>query len=320
MFSSVTEVSKEIESGKALLLAGDENQLRKLPKGNWIAGTIPYFMTKDGGTISKEKIYCTEIPQESSCESIIGYSDTTVGNVTADACDNGFSFIIIPATSPVHVKYASDAPDFKNIFETPILGWISGVLLDDLGKISPKVFNGKTGEAMDDKAIVMHCSLPAGKLAQIGIVNVFKQGSGDSIKFTKEGFSAGTCLIGGSEQNLAEYIKNKNVDTKLPLVANYSGANVNVSIQDVEEDNVNFYAPVFREVEYKFAEPVSNYVEHFQDALPKGVHAAFSCNCILNFLYSELEGKVTEGMYGPITFGEVAYQLLNQTLVYLEIL
>ena len=45
----------------------------------------------------------------------------------------------------------------------------------------------------------------------------------------------------------------------------------------------------------------------------------FSCNCILNYLYSELEGKKTGSFVGPITFGEVAYQLLNQTLVYLKI-
>jgi hypothetical protein len=45
----------------------------------------------------------------------------------------------------------------------------------------------------------------------------------------------------------------------------------------------------------------------------------FSCNCILNYLYSELEGKQTGGIIGPITFGEVAYQLLNQTLAYLTI-
>ncbi len=45
----------------------------------------------------------------------------------------------------------------------------------------------------------------------------------------------------------------------------------------------------------------------------------FSCNCILNFVYSNLEGLKTGQMVGPITFGEVAYQLVNQTLVYLTI-
>jgi hypothetical protein len=45
----------------------------------------------------------------------------------------------------------------------------------------------------------------------------------------------------------------------------------------------------------------------------------FSCNCILNYLYGELEGKRTGALKGPMTFGEVAYQLLNQTMVYLKV-
>jgi hypothetical protein len=32
-----------------------------------------------------------------------------------------------------------------------------------------------------------------------------------------------------------------------------------------------------------------------------------------------LAGKQTGAFTGPVTFGEVAYQLLNQTLVYLKI-
>jgi len=50
-----------------------------------------------------------------------------------------------------------------------------------------------------------------------------------------------------------------------------------------------------------------------------GDNVVFSCNCILNYLYSELEGRKTDPFVGPITFGEIAYQLLNQTLVYMEV-
>jgi hypothetical protein len=32
-----------------------------------------------------------------------------------------------------------------------------------------------------------------------------------------------------------------------------------------------------------------------------------------------LEGKKTGGVTGPITFGEIAYQLLNQTLAYISV-
>ena len=48
-------------------------------------------------------------------------------------------------------------------------------------------------------------------------------------------------------------------------------------------------------------------------------NVVFSCNCVLNYLFSNLENKKTGAFVGPVTFGEIAYQLLNQTLVYLEV-
>ena len=44
-----------------------------------------------------------------------------------------------------------------------------------------------------------------------------------------------------------------------------------------------------------------------------------SCNCILNFLYGELKSKRTGSFTGPVTFGEIAYILLNQTMVRLQL-
>jgi len=44
----------------------------------------------------------------------------------------------------------------------------------------------------------------------------------------------------------------------------------------------------------------------------------FTCNCILNYIYGELEGRQLPGPRGPMTFGEVAYQVLNQTMAYLQ--
>ncbi|MFN7050994.1 MAG: DUF6976 family protein, partial [Gemmobacter sp.] len=75
-----------------------------------------------------------------------------------------------------------------------------------------------------------------------------------------------------------------------------------------------FYAPVFADVEYRLARRREGGVEP-ADAQ----QSAFSCNCILNYLYGGLEGKTTGGYTGPVTFGEVAYVLLNQTLVKLDL-
>jgi len=70
------------------------------------------------------------------------------------------------------------------------------------------------------------------------------------------------------------------------------------------------------------AKAISNYESLFNNRIArhKNKTAVFSCNCILNFLYGELENKKIEAFAGPITFGEIAYQLVNQTLVYVSII
>jgi hypothetical protein len=66
---------------------------------------------------------------------------------------------------------------------------------------------------------------------------------------------------------------------------------------------------------------VGDFVKDFRTRVPQNVgdNLIFSCNCILNYLYADLEGKKTADFTGPITFGEIAYQLLNQTLAYITI-
>jgi hypothetical protein len=169
----------------------------------------------------------------------------------------------------------------------------------------------------------MHAALPTGHIAEINYVNIFEQGAGDTITFLEDGFSAAEACINGVKRNFADYITQQNLDTRLPLVADYFGARVNVSFQSVDplKGEVRFYAPVFADVSYKHAKPLQDYVEQFTAMLPLHLsdHPAFSCNCILNYLYSELEGKRTGKITGPATFGEVVYQLLNQTMAYLTI-
>jgi hypothetical protein len=322
MLWNLEQTSQAIRNGEVLSLAADETLLSKLPQGSWIGGTIPYFMGDEGGQISRDKIFATRLPCKLSQVSIRSYATQDLENILRDAPDNGFSIVIIPATSEAHSAYARSAPAFEGMFLKPIIGWISGVHLDDLGKVSPKVFDGRTGLASSDRAVVLHATLPDNKIATMGIVNLFSQGKGDSIKFPQTGFSASRCFINGTERNFADYLIEKQIDTRLPLVADYCGAMVNVSFQAVDKDKqiVSFYAPVFDDVEYRIAQPVTDYVSGFQAALPQmNGDVTFSCNCILNFLYSELEGKKTAHMTGPMTFGEVAYQLLNQTMVYMQI-
>jgi hypothetical protein len=108
----------------------------------------------------------------------------------------------------------------------------------------------------------------------------------------------------------------------MPLVADYNGSYINTSIKAVSDDRVDFYAPVFSDVDYRFAVKINDYAGEFRDKVNQAgdKKPVFTCNCILNYLNGNLEGEQLNPYVGPVTFGEVAYQLLNQTLVYCEIL
>ncbi len=320
-----TTAADMIKAGKTLLIAGDDNLLKQLPQGHWIGGTIPYFVGPEaGGTTSKEKVFVTDISAIAAKTTVKTYNKETLGNVYTDSSGTGFSFIIIPASSSTHTSFAVNAPNYKNFGCQPLLGWVSGVHLDDLGKEQPKVYNGTDNTSYTDDALVMHIELPEGKTADVGIINLFEQGDGDILTFESDGFSCTDVMVNGVKENFADYLTKNNIDTKLPLVADYYGALVNISFQSVDPGGeVNFYAPVFSGIRYKLAKPVADYATDFEKQLQEnhlsGQNVAFSCNCILNYLYSNLEGRKTADFVGPITFGEIAYQLLNQTLVYVQI-
>ncbi|MCP5492959.1 MAG: hypothetical protein H7A23_00245 [Leptospiraceae bacterium] len=322
---SLDEARKKIiQTDRPLLIAGEEAILDRLPAGNWIAGTIPYFMAEEGGLESQDKIFITEIPEFISSDDIEikMYNAETIPNVSIDAPENGFSLIIIPASGAVHESFAKNAPNYQDILSKPIIGWISGLHLQNLGKETPKVYNGLRKKKTDQDAVVMHITLPKNKAAIVDIINLFNQGEGDVITFEEEGFVVNDCLINGKKTNFSDYLIKNKIDTKLPLVADLYGAMINTSFQSIDEDKkiVNLYAPVFKNIKYKIAGQVGDYVKEFTSKIPSSANnITFSCNCILNYLYSELEGKKTGSVTGPITFGEIAYQLLNQTMVYLTI-
>jgi hypothetical protein len=319
---SLEDVKKMIEEGKILSLAGDESVLAMLPKGNWIAGTIPYFMTKDkGGVFSKEEIYVDDFTKFAEDFKIVSYNRNNFKTISDNLFENGFTLFIIPAFSEMHEYFAVNYWQIKNLYKNPFVGWISGFDLNTEGAKAMTV-NGSTYESSTNDAIAIHVKLPDNKKAGISIVNIFNQDKqSDTIQFLKQGFSAEICLINGEEVNFAEYIINNKIDTKLPIVADYSGIKINVSIREVDEENkiVHFYAPIFENRPYKLAEPIDDYISEFDAKVSKHYNEkAFSCNCILNYLYGDLENKLIE-IGGPITFGEIAFSLLNQTLVYMTI-
>lgn len=309
---------KLIAEGKTLHIAATEALLRKLPKGNWIGGSTEYFMAEDGGKISGELLFVTEFPYSFKIKS---YDEREINQIAGDVFDSGFSIVIIPFDSAVHKEYAHSAPEYDGMFLKNIVGWISGVNLG-IPAQTPIAVNGITAEAFTDKAIALHLQTPEDKTVSINIVNIFEQDINmPVIEFKEEGFQVTKCFVDGKETVFADYIAEKGINTNLPLVGDYSGSGVNVSFKSIENGAVNFYAPVFSGIQYRMAENISDYATAFYNQIAKinDTNTVFSCNCILNFLYGLLENKNTGTFTGPITFGEIAYQLVNQTLVYVTV-
>lgn len=317
---TVEEVSALIKEGRILSLAGDERALSQLPKGNWIAGTTPYFLAESNGQFNQEKIYVDEIIASETPFKICSYDVNNIENICLDSFENGFTILIIPAFQDIHSYYGLHASSFEKMYLNPIVGWIAG--LDLSSTDIPKTYNGLLGEEHIEKAVAIHIELPETKLAQLEILNIFQQNDeGDKIEFLGDGFECENVLINGVETNFADYIAQNNIDIKLPIISNYSGAKINVSFKEVnaEAKQTIFYAPVFKGRTYTFSKPVEDYVQEFKENIPVlEQEVTFACNCILNYLYGELENK-NINFYGPITFGEVGYVLLNQTLTYLTV-
>ncbi|MEZ5628414.1 MAG: hypothetical protein R3E34_12975 [Rhodocyclaceae bacterium] len=314
----VPVVAGLIRDGHFLCLAGDEAALRQLPPGNWIGGTIPYFMSAAGAVVSRELVYVQQIADFLSPPRLRFYDAASLPQLCRNAPEHGYSLLIVPAFSACHSDFARHAPNYEDMYLKPLAGWVAGTHLDDLGRAAPRVVYGPTGQFSSELAVVMDVALPPSRFAHIDIVNRFKPGDGDAIRFADTGFSAQACHINGEPANLADYLSARQVDTRLPLVADYCGASVNVSFKQVDTvaKRVEFYAPVFPGLSYRLATPAA-----VPASLAVGgqAPATFACNCILDFLYRGQDGRPAEGLAGPATFGEIGYQLLNQTEVYLTI-
>lgn len=319
---SLEDASRRIESGAVMTIAGDAALLAQLPRGSWIGGTSVYFVTETGGAMIRNRLYCTTFDEATRADIRVLDADA-LPRLSDGHQPGGFSFILIPAFGETHARFAIEGQTYPGVFDQPLVGWIAGVHLDEIGQSAPMVFDGTTGTAHEDAAVVMHLALAAGAVPSVDIVNIFSQPGADApaLRFTTSGFGASTALIDGVETALAPYLREQGIDTRLPLIANYGGALINVSIRDVDAETgaVAFYAPVMEGVEYRFARPLADYAGAFADRSGAGGAGQYSCNCILNYVHGELEGKATGGFTGPVTFGEIAYMLLNQTLVRLDL-
>lgn len=319
---SLSDTVALIAAGHTLSIAGPEALLAQLPRGTWIGGTTVYALTEEGGARIDDRLFVTSFP-EATAATIRHLPTEALSSLADGYAPGGASLILIPAFSSAHSAFAMDGMGYPGLFDQPLMGWVTGVPVEEIGTTAPAVFDGATGQRHADGALLMHLALPAGSTTSLDIVNIFTQSNdpATTFSFPATGFTATEVTVGTRTVNLARYINEMGLDTRLPLVANYAGALINVSIRavDVDKGEVSFFAPVVEGAVYHLANPLPDYAAAFAAQIGEGGAGTHSCNCILNYLYGDMAGQKTGNFIGPVTFGEIAYILLNQTLVKLAI-
>ncbi len=315
------DTSDLIETGVFSVIAGADEILMSLPRGNWIGGTTAYIMAPEGHNPTADCLMCSVLGKGRECRIAVLEQDS-LSHISDGRYKSGFTYLLLPGFSEVHHRYALEAPTIPGLFEQPIFGWVTGVHTSQIGYSAPKAFDGRAGIAYGNAAVALHVELAATSMVNIDLVNPFIQGGGPAIVFSDTGFNGGACTIDGRLTNFAKYLAGNNIDLSMPLVANYAGALVNVSIRKVEAEceEVQFFAPVVAGEVYRLAKPRADYARCIT-ACARSLDRpenALVCRCILNHLNPRLASADTAGFVGPVTFGEIAYILLNQTLVVLN--
>lgn len=317
---TLKETTELLTKGRLLVIAAAENLLAQLPEGNWIGGSNPYLLGENGALYTEELLYVKDFTHLAVKYKMSAYDASTISKVTTDSYANGLIIAVFPAFSDVHREFSVKSPEFENQYINPLLGWVTGLAFEKMGVESPTTYIG--AKRFTDKAAVLHIELPDDKVGRIEIVNPYEQGDGDEITFEHDGWYNQECLINGVRTNLFDYLQ-KRGDLYLPFVADYSGARINVAIMlDNENKRVNFFAPVFKNIVYKTARQVeTDYISYLIEKLEKEKKSQleYSYSCLYNYFNFQLEKKPIPGFVGTFTYGEIGYQLLNVTFVYLVI-
>lgn len=318
--------SELIRGGRVLVISGEEELLEKLPKGNWIGGTMPYFYLKnERGRMEKSKVFVSDFTESINDFKILSVDEASLSSFSLSSFDNGFSFLILPSLQSIHQSFAINAHYYPDIKKNPLIGVIAGTDLKEFknGRLS-MTFNGDTKQSSSSDGVVLHCSLLPSKIAKVGVINLYERSDEFCIEVFDNTFVVRDCLLNGELGNLYQFLKGNKIDINRPLVCDYDGLSVNVSFQFLKDatKEVVFYAPLLKNRKYYFSKKPENYKQAFQDQiadiLEREKLIIYNCISLVNYINGELN-KSDIGFSGAATFGEIAYSLLNQTFIYLAI-
>jgi hypothetical protein len=314
------EVTAMILAGNNLLLAGDINLLSQLPAGNWIGGSTPYSILAEVRSESYDKIFVNRLPEYVTAVEIKEYNTATIRNIYNDGPHNGFTVLIMPYQSKIAEEYSFNVTGYENFAMRPVCGWIAAIPIGVAFTEKACTVSGKGPCISPVNAVAMHISLPETKYAEIHTFNPYVQGDGDRIQFDRDSITVTDAIINGSKRSFPEYLRETGYNTSepsidVPLVGDYTGAMINNVIENTDERQVLMAVPVFKHIDYKFARIGDNIVAPalLDDRI------VFSVTCFGNYARPHICSQYLRQMKGPAAFGEIAYQHICQTTVYVTV-
>ena len=95
----INAVNQLIANKHKLVITADEPVLRQLQKGDWIGGTIPYFMDIHGGCTDQQKVFVTDLTDKITGLKLASYDADHIGKMLSDRNNNGFTYLMMPCFS-----------------------------------------------------------------------------------------------------------------------------------------------------------------------------------------------------------------------------
>ena len=313
------EVKTFILQGRVMLLAGSPRALEGLPAGKWIAGSTVYFIDKVG-LKDEERIFVYDFTNIAKDVFLEVFDENNINKIAFNSFETGFTLVTMPMDTLVLENFSKNSLSYDGIFDYPVAGFVAGVDIEKIGVEKSVVVSGMDGKLLYDKAAVMHVKVSNDYYVHSEILN-FDEIEPDSpeIVFPKTSYVQSSCLIDGKQGNIANLFRTLPFERQ-KLVQNQCGALINresVSINSLKKE-VQFYAPVVAGEKYRLGRKRENYIDGFNKKLNTKNNVLLCLSCIMYYLHGDFEGK--KFSYNCIiTYGEIAYQLLNKTVVTVEV-
>ncbi len=323
-------VVKLIEEGHVMLLSGSDKTLAGLPKGKWVAGTTPYFM--DGvGKVDEENIFVDDFTDIAKDAKIEVFDSNNIHEIAKKGYANGFIVMSLPIDTDIYFEFSTNSLEYEDIYNNPVVGFVACCNFNDygnFGQLKTFVGSGLDGQLYPDKAVALYVELPDNMAARAEIINLDTiDESTSKVVFPKTSFFQSDCTIDGKPGNIADYFENV-VKPKMggkgytQMITSQNGALINrdTKVVDIKKGEVSFFSPAYEGDEYYLVKPGTDYLKLFNEAIKsKGDSNIAACfSCISYFFGGSFEGR-TICQNGCYAFGEIAFQLLNKTIVTLEI-